>query len=313
MSDKQSSSDVITESASEMLQESVNPVNKAFSNLKQTVRIIASDTLGLVGLVMLLAIVFIAIFAPVVAPYDPAAQDFTNKLAEPSVEHPAGTDDSGRDILSQAIFATRPALIIGLLAAIMVTGLGTGLGVVAGYFGGYVDDFLMRLVDFTYGIPLLPSLIIFVTLFQEAMLVIILGIALILWRGTARVVRSRVLTLKEMPYVKSARAAGASDTKIMLHHIVPNVLPLTVLYGSFAVGWAILTEANVSFLGFGDPNLITWGRMLLLARQSNALILGLWWWFLVPGVGIMLLVISVFMIGRAYEEEINPEINQAEV
>lgn len=313
MSDERPASDATTESASEMLQESTNPIDEIFSTLRETTRIIADDTLGLVGLAILLSIVFMAVFAPFIAPYDPAAQDFTNKLAEPSVEHPAGTDDSGRDILSQAIFATRPALLIGLLAALMVTGLGTGLGVIAGYFGGYIDDFLMRLVDFTYGIPLLPSLIIFVTLFQEAMLVIVLGIALILWRGTARVVRSRVLTLKEMPYVKSARAAGASDTRIMIHHIIPNVLPLTVLYGSFAVGWAILTEANVSFLGFGDPNLVTWGRMLLLARQSNALILGLWWWFLVPGAGIMLLVISVFMIGRAYEEKINPEISQTEV
>jgi len=314
MNDEQLTTDGMGEpTAVEALEDSSSTFDEVVSTLRETVTIIAGDTLGLAGLVMLGLIVFTAIFAPFVAPHDPAEKDFTNKLAEPSLEHPAGTDDAGRDILSQAIFATRPALLIGLLAAIMVTGLGTGLGVIAGYFGGYVDDALMRLVDFTYGIPLLPSLIIFVTIFQEAMFIIVFGIALILWRGTARVVRSRVLTLKEMPYVKSARAAGASNTRIMIHHILPNVLPLTVLYGSFAVGWAILTEANVSFLGFGDPTLVTWGRMLLLARQSQALILGLWWWFLVPGLGIMLLVVSVFMIGRAYEEAINPEINEAEV
>jgi peptide/nickel transport system permease protein len=285
----------------------------AASSVREVLGIIAADRLGLLGLVILVGMVGMAVFAPVIAPYDPMAQDFTDKLAEPSLEHPAGTDDAGRDILSQAIYASRPALIIGLFAALLVTGLGTSIGVVAGYFGGWIDDALMRLVDFTYGIPLLPTIIIIVTLLQTSMIVIILGIAIILWRGTARVVRSRVLTLKQMSYVKSARAVGASDYRIMVHHILPNVLPLTVLYASFAVGWAILTEANVSFLGFGDPNLVTWGRMLLLARQSQALLLGLWWWFLVPGLMIMLLVVGVFMVGRAYEEAINPEIREAEV
>jgi peptide/nickel transport system permease protein len=285
----------------------------AASSVREVLGIIAADRLGLLGLVILVGMVGMAVFAPVIAPYDPMAQDFTDKLAEPSLEHPAGTDDAGRDILSQAIYASRPALIIGLFAALLVTGLGTSIGVVAGYFGGWIDDALMRLVDFTYGVPLLPTIIIIVTLLQTSMIVIILGIAIILWRGTARVVRSRVLTLKQMSYVKSARAVGASDYRIMVHHILPNVLPLTVLYASFAVGWAILTEANVSFLGFGDPNLVTWGRMLLLARQSQALLLGLWWWFLVPGLMIMLLVVGVFMVGRAYEEAINPEIREAEV
>jgi peptide/nickel transport system permease protein len=283
------------------------------TSVREVLGIIADDRLGLLGLVLLAGILTMAVLAPVIAPHDPNAKDFTNKLAPPSLEHPAGTDDAGRDILSQAIFAARPALIIGLLAAFLVTGLGTGIGVVAGYFGGWIDDALMRLVDFTYGIPLLPTIIIIVTLLQESMFVIILGISIILWRGTARVVRSRVLTLKQMSYVKSARAVGASDYRIMVHHILPNVLPLTVLYASFAVGWAILTEANVSFLGFGDPNLVTWGRMLLLARQSQALLLGLWWWFLVPGLMIMLLVVGVFMVGRAYEEAINPEIRETEL
>jgi len=290
-----------------------NAISDASSRVRRTIDIIASDWLGLVGLLILGMIILTAIFAPFIALHDPAEKDYTNSLAEPSLEHPAGTDDAGRDIFSQAIFATRPALVIGLVAALLVTGLGTGIGVIAGYFGGYIDDALMRLVDFTYGIPLLPTLIILLTLLEGSIVTIILGITLILWRGTARVIRSRVLTLKEMSYVKSARAAGASNYRIMAHHILPNVIPLSVLYASFAVGWAILAEANVSFLGYGDPNLITWGRMLLLARQSQALILGLWWWFFVPGVMIMLLVISVFMLGRAYEEAVDPELSEGEV
>lgn len=294
-------------------QDPMETVADLVTSVRETIEVIADDSLGLAGLIMLGLLIAVAIFAPVIAPHDPMQEDFTDKLAEPSLEHPAGTDDAGRDILSQAIFATRPALIIGLLAAFLVTGLGTAIGIIAGYFGGYIDDAMMRLVDFTYGIPLLPTIIIVVTLIETSMAVIIFAIAIILWRGTARVVRSRVLTLKEKPYIKSAQAIGASDSRIMIHHILPNVLPLTVLYGSLAVGWAILTEANVSFLGFGDPSLITWGRMLLLARQSQAMILGLWWWFLVPGFMIMLLVVSVFMIGRAYEDALNPELSQGEV
>lgn len=297
----------------EIVDTSTSWVSDALARVRSTIELIASDWLGLVGLLILGLILLTAVFAPFVAPHDPATKDFTDKLAEPSLEHPAGTDDAGRDILSQAIFATRPALVIGLVAALLVTGLGTGVGMIAGYFGGYVDDALMRLVDFTYGIPLLPTLIILLTLLEGSILTIILGITFILWRGTARVIRSRVLTLKEMPYVKSARAAGANNFRIIVYHILPNVIPLSVLYASFAVGWAILAEANVSFLGYGDPNLITWGSMLLMARQSQALILGLWWWFFVPGFMIMLLVVSVFMIGRAYEEAVNPELSEGEV
>lgn len=297
----------------ETVDTSMNRISDALSRVRQTIELIASDWLGRIGLVILGMIILTAIFAPFIAPHDPTEKDFGNSLAEPSLEHPAGTDDAGRDIFSQAIFATRPALIIGLIAALLVTGLGTGIGLIAGYFGGYIDDALMRLVDFTYGIPLLPTLIILLTLLEGSIVTIILGITFILWRGTARVIRSRVLTLKEMPYIKSARAAGANNFRIMVYHILPNVIPLSVLYASFAVGWAILAEANVSFLGYGDPNVVTWGRMLLLARQSQALILGLWWWFFVPGLMIMLLVISVFMIGRAYEEAVNPELSEGEV
>lgn len=297
----------------EIINTSTNRVSEILSRIRETIELIADDWLGLVGLIILGMIVAMAIFAPFIAPHDPTEKDFTNSVAEPSLEHPAGTDDAGRDIFSQAIFGTRPALIIGLVAALLVTGLGTGIGIIAGYFGGYVDDALMRLVDFTYGIPLLPTLIILLTLLEGSIVTIILGITFILWRGTARVIRSRVLTLKQMSYVKSAKAAGANNSRIMIRHILPNVIPLSVLYASFAVGWAILAEANVSFLGYGDPNLVTWGRMLLLARQSQALILGLWWWFFVPGLMIMLLVVSVFMIGRAYEEAVNPELSEGEV
>lgn len=285
--------------------------HSASSRFLGVLRVIASDRLGLLGLLILTGIILMAVFAPVIAPYDPEQPNYDNQYGSPSVENPLGTDNRGHDILSQMIFASRPALMIGLVTSVGVATIGTIVGVVSGYYGGLVDDALMRLVDFTYGLPLLPFLIVSVGLFNPSLPTIIAAMALLLWRGTARVIRSQVLTLKQKPYIKSVRASGAGNGRIIVRHIIPNVLPLTFLYGSFAVGWAILTEANLSFLGFGDPEVMTWGKMLLLARQNQALILDAWWWFFAPGVMIMAFVMSVFAIGRAYEEELNPEISEA--
>ena len=289
------------------------PLDGAIDRLVDQFSIIASDRLGKLGLAVLLVIIFTAVFAPFIAPYNPTEPDFANQLQPPSIDHPLGTDNRGRDVFSQVIFSARPALLIGLTTSLGVTTIGTTVGVLAGYYGGYTDDVLMRLVDFTYGVPLLPFLIVAVALFKPSLSTIVLAMTLLLWRGTARVIRSQVLTLKQKPYIKSVRASGASDFRIIVRHIVPNVLPLTFLYGSFAIGWAILTEANISFLGFGDPNTLTWGKILLIARQNQALLLDAWWWFFPPGLMIMAFVISVFAIGRAYEEAINPEISEARV
>lgn len=284
--------------------------HSASSRFTGIIRVIASDRLGRLGLIVLIGIILMAVFAEFIAPHDPTQPNFGNQYAPPSVEHPMGTDNRGHDIFSQIIFASRPALLIGGITSLAVATIGTIIGVLSGYYGGRVDDALMRLVDFTYGLPLLPFLIVAVGLFNPSLATIIAAMGLLLWRGTARVIRSHVLTIKEKPYVKSVRASGASDGRIIIRHIIPNVLPLTFLYGSFAVGWAILTEANLSFLGFGDPEVMTWGKMLLLARQNQALVLDAWWWFFGPGLMIMAFVMSVFAIGRAYEEELNPEISE---
>lgn len=288
-------------------------VKKGANTVKETVRLIADDRLGLMGLVVVGIILSLALFAPFIAPHDPGERNHANQLESPSLEHPFGTDNRGHDIFSQVVFATRPALLVGFVTSATVATLGTTVGVVSAYYGGLVDDALMRLVDFMYGLPLLPFLIVAVGLFSPSLGIIIIAMGLLLWRGTARVIRSQVLSLKEKPYIKSVRASGGSNFRIITRHIVPNVLPLTFLYGSFAVGWSILTEANLAFLGFGDPDIMTWGRMLLLARENQALLLDAWWWFVTPGMMIMAFVMSIFAIGRAYEEALNPEISEAEV
>ncbi|MFB6206344.1 MAG: ABC transporter permease [Haloglomus sp.] len=268
------------------------------------------EPMGLAGIVIMSAIILVAIFAPAIAPYEPRETDYGNAVSPPSAEHLLGTDKAGRDIFSQLVYGARPALKIGLLSAISVAFIGMNVGLIAGYYGGYVDDILMRLVDFAYGIPFTPFIIVLVALWKPSDWTIVGAITLLLWRQTARVVRSHVLNLKEKPFVKSARTIGASDRRIIYRHIAPNVLPLVFLYGSFAIAWAILTEASISYLGFGDPTAVTWGQMLQSAQQSQALARDAWWWFTMPGLGIMLTVISAFLIGRGYEEQLNPELQE---
>lgn len=268
------------------------------------------EPLGLIGIVIMAFIILVAIFAPQIAPYDPQETNYGSSFSSPGPDHLLGTDNAGRDIFSRLIYGTRPALQIGLISAVTVAFIGMNVGLIAGYYGGYVDDALMRLVDFAYGIPFTPFIIVLVALWEPSRWTIVAAITLLLWRQTARVVRSHVLNLKEKPFIKSARTIGASDRRIIYRHIAPNVLPLVFLYGSFAIAWAILTEAAISYLGFGDPTAVTWGQMLQSAQQSQALARDAWWWFTMPGMAIMLTVISAFLIGRGYEEQLNPELQE---
>jgi len=280
------------------------------STWRNRIEFLKREPMGVAGILILISIVLVAVLAPVIAPYDPTEANYGEDFQSPSPEHPMGTDNAGRDILSQLVFGARPAVQIGLLSAISVAFIGMNVGLVAGYYGGLVDDVLMRIVDFAYGIPFTPFIIVLVALWKPSTWTIVAAITLLLWRQTARVVRSSVLNLKEKPFIKSARTAGASDRRIMYRHIAPNVLPLTFLYGSFAIAWAILTEASISYLGFGDPTAVTWGQMLQSAQQSQALARDAWWWFTLPGFAIMLTVIGAFLVGRGYEEQLNPELRE---
>jgi len=266
--------------------------------------------------------VLVAILAPYIAPnpplerqYQTADEILIEKWAEPSLfgfgadsGYVLGTTAEGFDIFSQLVFGTRAALLVGLIAAVFTAGIGTFVGLIAGYYGGTIDDALMRLVDFMYGLPLLPTVIVLVALTGPSLWNIILAVIVLQWRATARVIRSQALSLRERPFVKAAEVAGAGDWHIISRHLAPNVLPMSFLYGSFAIAWAILTEAGVSFIGLGDPNTVSWGTMLQASRAYSALSFGAWWWFVPPGVCIGLLVISGFLIGRGYEEITNPKL-----
>ena len=234
-------------------------------------------------------------------------EPYVNELAKPSSEHLFGTTHLGRDIWSQVIYGSRTALMVGILAALVVNILGVTIGLIAGYYRGVLDNILMRIVDIMYGLPLEPFAIILVLIFQPSIWIIILAIGLLTWRTNARIIRSQVLSIVERPFVKAARVAGASDARIMLVHITPNILPLAFLELAVAMGYAITAEATLSFLGLGPPQIYSWGTILHAARLSGAWRTA-WWWVIPPGLFICITVVSVFLISRALEVLTNPRL-----
>ena len=180
------------------------------------------------------------------------------------------------------MLGTRQTVLVGFVTAILIGFIGTNVGLISGYFGGVVDEVLMRITDFFYAIPFLPFMMVMVALIDRSLPVIIGSMAFIFWRTAARVVRAQVLTLKTRPYVLAARASGAGHLRIMYVHILPNVLPLGLLYLIFGAAWAILTESSLSFIGLGDPNHLSWGLMLNQAFVTGSIRYA-WWWVVPPG------------------------------
>lgn len=280
------------------------------------IRLPMGDPFAIAGLLIYAVFILTAIFADVIAPYDPteilysADYNLASDFVPGQEGHILGTTSLGRDIFSQIVYGSRSALLVGFTAAFMVAFIGTIIGLLSGYFGGWVDTILMRLADIAFGIPFLPFVIVISAFLEPSIWNTVVAMGLVLWRDTGRVIRSQVLSLRSRGYVEAARVVGSSDLKIILRHIAPNILPLSFLYGSIAIGWAILTEASISFLGFGDPNQISWGFMLQDAFASQALARQAYHWFIPPGLTIILVVSAGFFISRGYENLLFPKLGR---
>jgi peptide/nickel transport system permease protein len=278
--------------------------SRSFAALSSALRPLWSWTGGF-GLAVLLIVVFIAAFAPLLAPYSPTATQYdvgkqVLRLDPPSAAHWLGTTNYGVDVLSQLIYGSRIVLIVGITCALLIGLIGTNIGLLAGYYRGRVDTLLMRLTDLAFGIPFLPFAVVLVTLLRPSLWNTIIAISVLMWRTSARVIRVQVLSLRERGFVKAAWIAGASDLRILYIHIFPNVLPMVLLYIAFDIAWAVLAEASISFLGFGDPNQVSWGQMLYLDYVTGSIRVA-WWWTLPPGLAISLFVVAVFLVARRYE------------
>ncbi len=265
---------------------------------------------GRIGLILVGLLAFLAIFAPLIAPYDP--YDVTERAAKglsPSWQHLLGTTiTTGQDIFSMLIYGTRVSLLVGLITGIAIAFLGAILGIIAGYVGGMADNLIMRIVDIMLVIPTLPLTIVITNLFGKSYLIIVLIFVIFGWTGLARVIRSLVLVLKNSNYVRAAELAGASRWHIMIRHILPGVSHLLIMNTALTCAGIMVAEAGLSFLGLGDPTAISWGKMLADAQSGGALLFGHWWWILAPGIGIFIAVFSFMRIGLVMEEILNPRM-----
>lgn len=262
---------------------------------------------GLVGIGALLAV---ALVTPLLAPYDPAAQlDLaTQRLLPPSWDHPMGTDQYARDVLSRLMYGARVSLTIGVVAVAISVVLGTALGAVAGFLGGWVDRAVSGLVDVVLAFPRLVLLIAVVVVLEPSMTVIVLVLGLTQWPATARLVRGEVLGIREREFVEAARALGFSRRRILLRHVVPNALAPVIVAAALGVGNTIILEAGLSFLGLGvQPPTPSWGTMVSDGRDVMR---SAWWISTFPGLAIVLTVLAFNLVGDGLRDVLDPRLGR---
>ena len=267
--------------------------------------------MGLVGLFMLVSVVLMAILAPIIAPYNPkevVRVTIDDIYAAPSATHWLGTDDAGRDVLSNFIYGSRVSLIVGFFASFISIFIGSLVGIVAGFYGGRAENILMRLTDIMLVIPDLPLAVVIVALTKPSLWNIIFVIGLLGWTGSARLVRSQTLAVKQRKFVLRARSIGAGNMHIIRYHIFPMVLPLIVVNTVLVISLAILNESTLSFLGLSDPTALSWGQMLNFAFTRGAMSARAWWALVTPGLGIVWAVLACTLLGQGLEQVLNPRL-----
>ena len=270
---------------------------------------------GMIGLVVLVLFVAMALAAPLLA--DEAGLSAVNTTANdpwlsPSEFAPLGTDKLGRSIWTQIVWGSRISLLVGLAATLIATVIGMVVGIAAGFYGHRTGAVLMRLTEWFLVIPFLPAAIVLAAVLGPSIRNIILVIGITSWPSMARIVRAQVLTLKQRLYVDRSRALGASDAHLMGRHILPNIAGLVLANTTLTVPVAILSETTLAFLGLGDPANASWGKMLEEAFTQGAITEQAWWYYIPPGVGILLVVLAFTLVGHALEEVLDPRLKAVE-
>ena len=268
-----------------------------------------------VPVAILAAIALVAIFANVLAPYDPEIGTLTARFRPPawqvggSSEHLLGTDHVGRDVLSRLIFGARVSMVVGFTAVVVAGVIGTWLGILSGYMGGWVDQVIMRITDTWLALPALTFAIFLAAIVGPSEMNIVIILGAVYWTRYARVIRGEVLSLKEREFVRLAIVAGCSTRTIMCRHILPNVLNSAIVLATLMLGVVIVTEAALSFLGVGvPPPKPAWG--LMLADGKKGLMVGYWWLTVLPGMCIMLMVLSANLLGDWLRVKLDPQLRQ---
>lgn len=272
-------------------------------------RRLKGDRKVMIGLVIVGLLMSLAIFGPWLAPYDPTADDF-DLFAEPGGDHLLGTDSFGRDILSRMMAGTRVSFTVGISVAVLSMTVGVTLGLVAGYFGGWLDSLIMRFMDLLWAFPEIILAVGMVAVFGAGIRNIIIAVAIAYLDDFARIVRAEVLRLREEDYALAATAMGASHSRIMLRHILPNCVAPIIVQATFAVGLGILAESGLTFLGLGvSPSTPTWG---LILNEGRDFVRQAWWISVFPGIAIMITVLGLNLLGDGLRDTLDVRAGDTE-
>lgn len=261
---------------------------------------------GVVGFYLFLVILLIAIFVPFFPIYDPNSIQFGSFLP-PSLAHPFGTDELGRDVLSRVLWGTRTSLSVGFGAALISSLAGIILGSIAGYFGGLFDDIISRITEIFLMIPAFFLILLIASIYGSSIYYVMIVIGLTTWPSTARIIRAQTLSIKEREFIYAQKVIGSSASRILFVHLIPNAIQPVIANAILQVAAAILLEAGLSFLGLGDPNLISWGKMIY---SGSSYIFSSWWIAFFPGLAIVITVASLNMIGDALATVLNPRLEE---
>lgn len=262
-----------------------------------------------IGLFVVVVIVFLAIFAPLIARHDPNSINLIRLLEAPSWDHWLGTDVQGRDVWARLVYGARISLSVGILSQALSLLLGVTLGVVSGFYGKWIDEVVMRLADITLAFPTLLLLIAMAAAFEPSVSMVFVTIGIVGWAGIARLVRGQVLVVRQLEYVQAARSLGASNFTIMIRHVLPNVIAPVIIAATLGVAGAIMAEAALSFLGLGvQPPTASWGSMIADGRDLDQL-RNSPWTSVAPGVAIGLAVLGFNLLGDALRDALDPKFN----
>ncbi len=266
----------------------------------QTLGFVIRNRLALFGLVIVSLLVLIAIFAPLISPYDPNKIDIDIALTKPDRSHILGTDELGRDVFSRMAYGTRISLSVSLIAVGIATFVGIILGSLAGFYGGWQDYLIMRFVDVILCFPTFFLILAIAAILESSLFNIMMVIGLTSWMGTARLIRAEILSLKERDFILAAKAIGASNRRIMLKHLMPNAMGPVLVNATLGIGYAILIEASLSFLGLGvQPPTPSWGNILMEAKS----VLGVSWWMaLFPGLAIFITLLGFNLLAEGIRQ-----------
>ena len=268
------------------------------------------NKLSLSGGVIVLTLFLVALFSPIISPYNPDDIDRKQILEPPGLKHPFGTDDLGRDVFSRMIYGSKISLSVGFVAVGIATFIGIVLGAIAGYYGGWLDKLLMRFIDIMLSIPTFFLILAVIAFIGPSIWNIMIVIGVTSWMGVARLVRAEFLTLKEREYVLAAKASGAGDLRIIFRHILINSLAPVVVSAILGVASAVLVESALSFLGLGvQPPVPSWGNILTLGKDNIEIA---WWLSVFPGLAILLTVLSYNLVGEGLRDALDPRLWEAQ-